>query len=247
MITPTLPVDEVNPKAYTTLNIPTILSSSCYTSETLSTLFKDPYARCGWIIPVRGTPPFPDCTSASVIAQPPTETSSEQVCGDAVLPRGPTLDVAHKDSLGCIIWTADALQEFWKFLIAVREAGKMGPIGLSFYCTNPYNTSPFPFSNNTVAGQVLSQQNRSRDYSSKSQPQETTSDSRNVVASSLRDVDYVKIYVDAPYAPKMRDVLHAWGYECEGAGRDLRRTKVRMFKGAKFVLVDERSKGVLVW
>ena len=68
----------------------------------------------------------------------------------------------------------------------------------------------------------------------------------------MRDVDYVKIYVDAPYAPKMRDVLHAWGYECVGAtplveGRYLRGTKVRMLKGAKFVLVNERSKGILVW
>ncbi|KAI0738120.1 hypothetical protein BC629DRAFT_353044 [Irpex lacteus] len=138
--------EEANAKAYTALNTPQILPSSGHTPESIAKLFKDPYARCAWIVPVRGTPPFPGCTAASVLdtsssspTHPTSSGSNTRKVSD--LPSGPTSNVAHQDAPGAITWTGDALRAFWKFLFDVREAGQMGPVALSFHCANGRRTT----------------------------------------------------------------------------------------------------------
>lgn len=95
----------------------------------------------------------------------------------------------------------------------------MGPVALSFHCAS-----------SCYAGSSSSR--------SKSNTRERTDGAR------FRNIDFFKVYVDAPYTPKMRDLLHAWRYECTVGGEMVR---WRLLRGARFVLVDERSRGVLVW
>ena len=55
--------------------------------------------------------------------------------------------------------------------------------------------------------------------------------------------DYIKVYHDARFAMVIRNVLDAWGYlpseEKEG-------NKVRVLKGVRLILVNDRSGGILV-
>ena len=79
--------------------------------------------------------------------------------------------------------------------------------------------------------------------------------------SMLLEVDHIKVYHDVTCALHIRNVLDAWGYpnttldgSFEAHGRDKntgkdnrpKTKKIRILKGAKLVLVDERSKGVLI-
>lgn len=67
--------------------------------------------------------------------------------------------------------------------------------------------------------------------------------------SRLADIDYVKIYCDAPRAIMVRRMLREWTYEEGHAGDPTRRGPigaVRILEFAKLVLVDERGEGVLV-
>ncbi|KAI0092970.1 hypothetical protein BDY19DRAFT_883104 [Irpex rosettiformis] len=241
---PTLPEEQQNSKTYTTLNTLEILPSSCYTNQTLDTLFKDPYSRSAWVIPVRGIPPFSHCTAASILDTDVDADNSTSQPNTALLPSGPLSNDAHQDSPGSITWTPDALRSFWNFLIAVREAGNTGPIALSFHCTNPYIPSA-----SSTTGRAFGQ-NRSTVPGSngKSSTGKRSTSELKSKSASLRDLDYFKVYVDAPYVSKMRDVLHVWRYEYllpTQLGGEVTRT--RLLRGAKFVLVDERNKGVLVW
>jgi hypothetical protein len=71
-------------------------------------------------------------------------------------------------------------------------------------------------------------------------------------------VDHIKVYHDVEYAMLLRNVWDAWGFlpqvkgaevvidQNKWAGGDAKLKKIRILKGAKLVLVDERSKGVLL-
>jgi hypothetical protein len=67
--------------------------------------------------------------------------------------------------------------------------------------------------------------------------------------SRLADIDYVKVYCDAPRATLVRRMLREWAYEEGGQAGDTWRDPmeaVRILRFAKLVLVDERGEGVLV-
>lgn len=68
--------------------------------------------------------------------------------------------------------------------------------------------------------------------------------------SRLADIDYVKVYCDAPRAMLLRRMLREWAYEEGGhAGDSTRRDPmevVRILEFARLALVDERGEGVLV-
>ncbi|KAI0341875.1 hypothetical protein BDW22DRAFT_1357957, partial [Trametopsis cervina] len=121
-----------NTKFYTVQSEPTFLPTFPFRpfADPFAAYFQDPHARCAWIVPVRGTPPFPDCTSASVLE--PNPLAGPQWA----LPSGPASHGAHQDSPGSITWTEEVLRAFWDFLISVREARTMGDIGLAFVCAN---------------------------------------------------------------------------------------------------------------
>ncbi|KAI0699225.1 hypothetical protein BC835DRAFT_582261 [Cytidiella melzeri] len=231
---PLLPRKQTNSKAYTTVNSPQLLPTSLHTVETLPTYFQDPYSRCAWIIPVRGAPPFPGCTPASVLDYTRHSEPSSLDLYDVLLPSGPTSKVVHQDSPGTITWTADAIRSLWKFLCSVRDAGHIGAVALSFQCANFFSASL-----DQSLGQVFAQsQGRDMDSGGKS----------GSTAKGLRGLDYIKVYVDAPHAPGMRDVLHAWHYECllpTQLGGDVAR--LRLLRGARLLLVDESNRGVLTW
>ncbi|KAJ7093927.1 hypothetical protein B0H15DRAFT_776339, partial [Mycena belliarum] len=52
--------------------------------------------------------------------------------------------------------------------------------------------------------------------------------------------DHIKVYHDAAHSMRIRNLLHVWAFE-PGDG-----VKIRLLKGARLVLLDERSKGILV-
>ena len=65
----------------------------------------------------------------------------------------------------------------------------------------------------------------------------------------LADMDYVKVYCDAPRAMSVRRILAQWTYEGDGCAEDATGRTVegiRFLEFAKLVLVNERGEGVLV-
>lgn len=93
-----------------------------YTLEDVWDLFEDQFARCTWVIPIRGTPPWPDCTAAAILQE-----YSEGPCESAQDSSAAVLTSSE------IIWTRDALRSFWSFLLQLREVQSLGPISLSFH------------------------------------------------------------------------------------------------------------------
>jgi hypothetical protein len=66
--------------------------------------------------------------------------------------------------------------------------------------------------------------------------------------SRLTDIDYVKIYCDAPRAMWVRRTLSKWEYREGGRTEEPVDcvAAIRILEFAKLVLVDERGDGVLV-
>jgi len=63
----------------------------------------------------------------------------------------------------------------------------------------------------------------------------------------LTDMDYVKVYCDAPRAMSVRRTLAQWTYEWDGCAEDARNVEdIRFLEFAKLVLVNEDGEGVLV-
>jgi len=63
----------------------------------------------------------------------------------------------------------------------------------------------------------------------------------------LTDMDYVKVYCDAPRAMSVRWALARWTYEGDECAEDARTVEgIRFLEFAKLVLVDETGEGVLV-
>lgn len=124
-----------------------------------------------------------------------------------------------------IQWTNASLIKFWDFLKDAREAGNLGQVGVSFHvATARERESLMPTdaineqSGNSALG-VSGLQVWSRPLSS---------------------VDYIKIYHKASNAMSLRNILDAWGQICPH-GR-----KIRVLKGSRLALVDERCRGILV-
>jgi hypothetical protein len=69
----------------------------------------------------------------------------------------------------------------------------------------------------------------------------------NALKSGLTDMDYVKIYCDAPRAMSVRGMLAQWTYKGEGGTEDARTGEgIRFLEFAKLVLINESGEGVLV-
>jgi hypothetical protein len=63
----------------------------------------------------------------------------------------------------------------------------------------------------------------------------------------LTDMDYVKVYCDAPRAMSVRHALAQWTYEGDGCAEDARTVEgIRFLEFAKLVLINESGVGVLV-
>ncbi|KAJ7135455.1 hypothetical protein C8R43DRAFT_618620 [Mycena crocata] len=175
-----------------------------------------PFTRRSWIIPVRGNLPWPLATSAVVL--------SDSV--DLPEPPDPT---THEE----IAWTAAALTSLWSCLVLIRDKNTLGPLGLSFHVSQYFSSS----SQQTELSGMGAQP-----FSMDSEPAPST------VSSSLRQVtvpltmsDHIKIYHDAENSMQIRNILDAWAFQPMDGG-----SKIRLFKGARLVLLDERAKGILL-
>lgn len=141
-------------------------------------------------------------------------------------------------------WTHASLAAFWDFLLILQRAKTLGPLSISFHAAPPRSlpaSEPDPAT--LPLGTNLSA------YQSSTVP---------LLHTNLAEVDHIKVYHDTKYAMYLRNILDAWGYQQPAGGNssgDLpgnsavasaKPKKVRMLKGAKLVLVDEVSSGVLI-
>lgn len=67
------------------------------------------------------------------------------------------------------------------------------------------------------------------------------------IVRALTDIDYVKVYCDAPWAMSVRRALAQWTYEEDGRAEGARTVGgIQFLEFAKLILVNERGEGVLV-
>ncbi|KAJ3487409.1 hypothetical protein NLI96_g3568 [Meripilus lineatus] len=203
-------------------------------ARNVSQLLDDPYARFAWVIPIRGTPPWEDCTGA-VIACVSDSLSS--------LPTPPTSKDRDISGAPYIVWTADSVRSLWDFLLKVREVNSLGLLALSFHAAPIASRLP------TAAGP-------------RNQPPQVATPygpTHNCDNTSVSSVDHIKIYHDSQYTIAVRNVLHAWAFKYsekptrgrqgevpdrpEDVGNLTK--KIRIFRGARLVLLDEIDEGIL--
>lgn len=116
-----------------------------------------------------------------------------QDCWQYLLPTSPTSVSSLQDAPGSITWTADALRTLWSFLLQIREARRVGLVGLAFVLASP--------------GPSASDK--------KAQAKEREREKKRAEKDPFVNVDYIKIYLDARYAMHVRELLHFWRYECQ--------------------------------
>ncbi|KAF7342046.1 hypothetical protein MVEN_01791900 [Mycena venus] len=177
-----------------------------------------PYTRRSWVIPVRGSLPWQHATSAVVLLDS-TDTPE---------PADPN---AHEE----IVWTAAALGSFWSFLLLLRDKSTVGPLGLSFHVSQNVtsNLQPTYPELSGMGAQPLTQNTEAA---------ASTMSSLRPVAIPLTFIDHIKVYHDAAQSMQLRNLLDAWAFENGEAGT----SRIRLLKGSRLVLLDERAKGIFV-
>ncbi|KAF7329952.1 hypothetical protein MKEN_00259100 [Mycena kentingensis (nom. inval.)] len=186
--------------------------------HTLPLTEPSPYARRSWAIPLRGPLPWKYTTPASVLT-------------DSTQPPQPP-DPATTNE---ITWTEPSLLEFWKFLLQMRAKRQLGPIGLSF------NVAPSTGIIDSQFGQSYMGIGQPQTQYSAPESIQTISTRVANAAIPLHTVDHIRIYHDAMNSMQLRNVLYAWAYTGQGA------SKVRVLKGARLPLLDERAQGIVIW
>ena len=138
-----------------------------------------------------------------------------------------------------IVWTKDAIRAFWNFLVDLRSAGRLGPLGLSFHA------APAPQAVSSTRTTIT--RNRSTANGTRLiEEQDTISGAQKVQRMTAHGVDHFKVYHDAVQSCRLRNVLNAWAFTHDddqvvsGAVK-----KGRLLKGAILALLDEASRGVL--
>lgn len=187
------------------------------------------YARSAWLIPVRGNFPWDGSTPAVIL------DSSVQLPIPADAQAGEP-----------IVWTHSSLASFWSFLLGVQEARSVGSIGLSFHASQSYaRVSQSTFSLNTTSlmpgagNQGVLEFNTVSDRGSVT----TTTPASHII---LSNVDHIKVYHDTLNAMHVRNIFHIWSYTAQPLTSSNEPEKIRLLKGARLALVDERSRGILI-
>ncbi|KLO07832.1 hypothetical protein SCHPADRAFT_944947 [Schizopora paradoxa] len=115
-----------------------------------------------------------------------------------------------------VVWTTTGLKKFWEFLVMIYEQQKVGPMSLSLHIARGSS--------------------------------ETHSDE----IGGVLDQDHIKVRHDASLAMNIRTILDIWKYEASPSEGDndvnhaSQPRKIRPLRGAKLVLVDDCSEGLLV-
>ena len=148
-----------------------------------------------------------------------------------------------------VVWTYASFRQFWTFLRSCSEtSGSVtGPLSLSFWA------APRSDPTGTQRG---SESSASPAYLTANRETEITPSDHSLLApiaisvpkSRLTDIDYVKVYCDAPRAMLVRRTLGEWAYKDDGQAEDLGNPveAIRILEFAKLVLVNERGEGVLI-
>ncbi|KAI0273875.1 hypothetical protein BGY98DRAFT_997983 [Russula aff. rugulosa BPL654] len=196
--------------------------------SSIEALLSSIYSRVAWLIPVRGLPPWEGISRASMAL-----SHISLLPGDGHLSASTDSD---------IVWTYSSFQQFWTFLRSCLETpgSVTGPLSLSF-CASPR-------SDRTGLQRASESSTTSAYLPANRETEITPSDPPS--PQPIANIDYVKVYCDAPRAMLVRQILREWAYE-EGrhAGDPTRRDPmeaVRILEFAKLVLVDERGEGVLI-
>ncbi|KAF8892998.1 hypothetical protein BD779DRAFT_1670007 [Infundibulicybe gibba] len=182
-----------------------------------------PFSRYSWLVPIRGTLPWDHCTSAIVL-----ESLS-------ALPVPPDCKATNQ-----LTWTRPCVCAFWTFLLTVRTVGTLGSIGVSFHAA-PWVDSAGSYQQSLDGAQGYSEQRMHETET----PLESAGDRYRSVLSGI---DHIKVYHEAPNAMYLRNALDIWAYKVpkDAVGPDESKPqKIRMLRGARLVLIDERSKGIL--
>jgi hypothetical protein len=108
-----------------------------------------PWARCAWIIPVRGSPNWTGCTPAALDDDEVTNAPSTYAATGPTRPASTSRAV----SLSSIRWTEREVVAFWDFLRLVRDGGLLGPLSIAFCAVRP--TAVFSPSASTVSAREL--------------------------------------------------------------------------------------------
>jgi hypothetical protein len=127
---------------------------------------------------------------------------------------------------GLISWNQASLLKFWQLLLDLQKSGALGALGISLHTAKPTKSN-------------------SNDRNDRRNVVVTTNSASTSLPQVERRrrcsaVDYFKIYHDAARTFYVRKALDSWSY----FGPDNR--KVRMLKGARFLLLDEVSAPILV-
>ncbi|KAE9390069.1 hypothetical protein BT96DRAFT_926139 [Gymnopus androsaceus JB14] len=185
----------------------------------------DKFSRRAWIIPARGSLPW-NAASSSMVLHP---------AGFQVL--------AINATESMIQWSHAALASFWKYLIQLKNLNTLGPLSLSFH---PSKTSLLLKKEKSRAPSHAADVSVSISQSSLGAQSSTLS-----TRSLLRDSDYFKVYHDAQISMHVRSALDLFPFVEEQPvasqeGAEAKPIKCRPLKGARLVLVDERSNGLLI-
>ena len=156
-------------------------------------------ARVAWLIPIQGAFPWGACTP------------------------GMLLDSSELPSLqpNLVQWNPASLIKFWQFLLALRNSGLLGALGVSLQLSNSFGM--------TLGGDY----SHSNPVSLSHEPMDSKTD--------LISADYIKLYHDASRTFYVRKAVDCWSYQTESEV-----SKVRILKGAKIPLLDEVSIAILV-
>ncbi|KAH8981924.1 hypothetical protein EDB86DRAFT_2834629 [Lactarius hatsudake] len=219
------PLDVRTPLPRSPLDIhPTFAPIPPQTRSSVGDLLSSIYARVAWLIPVRGVPPWNDVSRASVAL------GHFSALGPGHLPASD------------IVWTHDALRQFWTFLCSCSETldSVTGPLSLSFHTA--------PRSSSMRSQQVTTSPGASPCHLANKESEMTSFDPEPLmpIVRALTDIDYVKVYCDAPWAMPVRRALAQWTYEEDGAEGARALGGIQFLEFAKLVLVNETGEGVLV-
>ncbi|KAF8958105.1 hypothetical protein BDZ97DRAFT_1762416 [Flammula alnicola] len=163
-------------------------------------------ARVAWLIPVRGILPWEGCTSGAFSD------------GSHDLPFPPESDVNDQ-----ISWTPASLLKFWDFILELREAASLGPLGISFHGSKNGKRATTTNADSSSTAVLAAY---------------------DTLSTSLVMLDYIKIYHDLRSWLHLRYALDLWTFRVSAEG--MQPQKIRLLKNARLVLLDDTSQGILI-
>ncbi|KAG1900196.1 uncharacterized protein F5891DRAFT_952454 [Suillus fuscotomentosus] len=200
------------------------------------------YKRAAWLIPLRGILPWDGATCATIL-EPPRVPQGDDI---SPLPSGPA---PLCDGISGITWTHSSIVHFWHFLISIQQAENLGSISIVFHSalSDTASTLDSALSLTSGSGSWLvqpAQSRRSADLSGSFSDEDR----------QLEATDFIKVYHDTKYSFYLRNILDAYRYIPEETVSDSERrnqvtglmTKVRVLRLARLVIVDDRSRAVLL-